>query len=246
MKSLIIALLFMLRVVASNAQVIPPLYVPYIPPYQPAPIDYNAINNRIAMDEANRRDAIASCALRNKSIYSSSKSYPSSLPDGWYKISATNEINMCGERIVFVQDNRIKRWFVAGIHERIVSVSSLIEKGFATVKGADGEFISCYFIDNILDPSAHVAEPQFGAVSFYTNNAKLRGTIKIDIEGQYSGEIEGYFLNQVPSCNEKYTLTVLRKPGVYSFTAQNDRMTWNGTVEVKNGSCLPFLLSVKK
>jgi hypothetical protein len=154
---------------------LPVLSVPYIPT---TPIDYEAIRNRrqAIIDGAavRNRVAVAECVSETNTLYQNFSSRSAFLADGWYKVRATDNVNMCGERTVLVQSEKITRYFVDDIYERRVQLSSKIEKGTAVVKVGDGAFVNCYFLDNLLDSSAHANEPEFGLACFYTNKVKLK------------------------------------------------------------------------
>ena len=205
---------------------LPPLSTPYIP-VQRADLDgvrREAEAVWAARAEENRKE-VAICAPRTKSVYESFKSYPTSFEDGWYNVSATNGTDMCGQRRVFVSGNKIARWFVNDIYEKTVEISSQIDKGSATVK-VGGSFINCYFINNLLDPNSRSSAPEFGAVNFYTNDVKLRGSIDIYIEGIYMGEIKGFYSTGVPECGVQYTVAFIKKPGIYTFVGKNEKHNW--------------------
>ena len=224
---------------------VPALKVPYIPIQRATPVDYEGAAARgMAEGEAMRKLAVKECATRSKNLYESLPNRAQSFPDGWYKVTATDGIDMCGERIVYVSSNRITRWFVDDIYERKVDVSSLIEQSSATAK-IEGNFVSCYFLDNIVDPTARASEPKFGAVNFYTNYTKLKGAIQVYVEGLYMGKIDGFFASGTPECNQQYTVPVFKKPGVYSYIAKNEKYSWQGTITVTDGVCSPYLLPVK-
>ena len=85
---------------------------------------------------------MAECVSEANTLYQNFSSRSAFLADGWYKVRATDNVNMCGERTVFVQNEKITRYFIDGLYERRVQISSKIEKGAAVVKVGDGTFVN--------------------------------------------------------------------------------------------------------
>jgi hypothetical protein len=160
MRNLLTLTLILAAKCASGQSWLPPVKIPVPAPIQYArPIDYEgAAAKGMAEGEAILRNKMTNCALQTENLYGSLSNHPASLVDGWYKARIVDGASICDERIVFVKNNRVTRYFNLAPAEVVVQISSLIEKGLATIK-LEGMFFKCYFIDNIMDPSAKAVEP---------------------------------------------------------------------------------------
>jgi hypothetical protein len=62
-------------------------------------------------EEEKKEKAIAMMG-QVKSYYNSLNSFPPNIPDGWHKVISTNNYDMCAERKVFIESNKITKYFI--------------------------------------------------------------------------------------------------------------------------------------
>lgn len=193
---------------------------------------------------AEQKEKAQACAKQIKELYPTFGKYPNHINDGWYNVAVTNYYEMCGERKVFVQNNRITKYFVQNYSERKVSFSSAIVDGKAHIKlfidGADTEIHDVYFLENIIDSTTTASKPSFGIYTFYTT-FKRAGTVKIIMDGIYVGTLNQYFDPKIgtPSCGQESsgTITFQYKPGTYNFIAEGTKKTWKGQIKINEDGC---------
>jgi len=74
---------------------------------------------------------------------------------------------------------------------------------------------------------------------YFWTNWKRSGYIKVYLDGDYIGTIDGYFDGAMPVCGQDGTVTVSRPPGTYNFYATSEKtfttIKWEGTITVKAG-----------
>lgn len=220
---------------------VPALTVPYIPVQKAQPLTQSDFDQISAEVKAKHSIEVAECTSHAKNLYHSFSSYPNTVADGWHKITASDETTLCSESIVYVQGGRIKRWFY-DVTEAPVEASTVIEKGKAVAK-VYGTIVNCYFIDAILDPTSHTEEPKSGSVNFYTSSSKIRGGVDIYVDGKWVGVLNKFFTSGTPECGQESTVKITRKPGTYSYVATCEKLSWRGTIEIKEGQCHPFALN---
>ncbi|GAB2777852.1 hypothetical protein HNQ93_001735 [Hymenobacter luteus] len=229
--------------VAQAQSWIPPVQVPYIPVQKARPFTSADAQRIRAEVDAELRQQTAMCSEHTKNIYATFNAYPPTINDGWHTITSTDELTWCRENTVYVLNSRITRLY-DGVNEFSVEAASLIDKGRAVAK-VNGRMLQCYFLNAILDPTSHSEEPKSGSVNFYTNYTKLRGPIDVYVDGQWWGKLDRYFASGTPECGQDATVKVLLPPGLHTYQASCDKLTWNGTIEVRAGECLPFVLREK-
>ena len=187
-------------------------------------------------------------ALMNqvKSYYNSLTSFPLNIPNGWHKVIATNNYDICAERKVYVESGKVTKYFIEDWIDRKVSFSSVINNAKAMVQlvmddGTKADMVDVYFLEYINDPNSYTSPPTgSGKVSFWTN-WKRSGDMELYLDNMYIGKFTSYFDNGTPNCGQKGTLTVTYKPGTYSFKAIStggwSTKTWEGTVTIYSGDC---------
>lgn len=199
---------------------------------------------RLQAAKAEQREKAKACANQIKELYPTLGKYPDRLNDGWYNVAVTNYYDMCGERKVYVQNNRITKYFIDNYAERSVSFSSPIIEGKAHIKlflnGADTEIHDVYFLDYIIDPTISASKPSFGKYTFYTT-FKRAGTVKVYIDGMYAGILNQYFDPKIgtPYCGQESsgTITFSYKPGTYNFIAEGTTKKWSGKITIDVDGC---------
>lgn len=200
--------------------------------------------SRLRAAIAEQKEKAQACANQIRQLYPTLGKYPEQLKDGWYNVAVTNYYDMCGERKVYVQNNRVAKYFVENYSERTVSFSSPILEGKAHIKllinGSDTEIHDVYFLENIIDPTTTASKPSFGKYTFYTT-FKRAGTVKIFIDGSYAGTLSQYFDSKIgtPYCGQEGsgTVTFAYKPGTFNFIAESDKRKWSGQITINVDGC---------
>ena len=194
--------------------------------------------------KAEQKEKAMACANQIKELYPTFGKYPDHLNDGWYNVAVTNYYDMCGERKVYVQNNRITKYFVDNYSERTISFSSPIVDGKAHIKffinGADTEIHDVYFLENIIDPTTTASKPRFGKYTFYTS-FKRAGIVKVFVDGLYAGAISQFFDPKIgtPYCGQESsgTITFSYKPGTYNYIAEGTTRKWSGQITIDADGC---------
>lgn len=193
------------------------------------------------------KNRMASKMLQTKSIYSNFKKFPLKITDGWHNVIATNNYDFCDDRKVYVSNNQVTRYIIDDWEERAVTFSNTISQGKGLIKnkrpdGAETEYLEIYFLDFCLNPDTHTSPPiKPGKVTFWTSWKKAN-TITLYIEGFELGTFTHYF-DSSPSCEQQGTISFVYKPGTYKYqavgtTALGKQLNWEGSITLKEGSCI--------
>lgn len=180
-----------------------------------------------------------------KSYYASLTSYPTEIPNGWYTVISTNNYDICVERKVYVENNKITKYFIEDWIDRKVSFSTNINNAKAMLQlvldnGNKADMVDVYFLEYINNKNAYTAAPVgAGKVSFYTD-WKRCGNMQIYFNGKYYGGFPSYFSDAQPICGQVGTVTLSYKPGTYGYKVISEGLptrTWEGTVTITGGGC---------
>lgn len=226
-------------------------YVPQQSKYvsQYVPLDYNLLQKSLERKEQQyerneqiKKEKAIELMKQVKSYYSSLNDYPDKLNDGWHKVISTNNYDFCDERRVYVEDNKVTRYFIEDFEERYISYPSIITKGKTLVQllqnnGSNGDMVELYFLEFINNPNSIASAPlELSSVSFWTNWNKA-STMKLYFDGKYCCVFDSYFENGTPSCGQEGTIEIWVKPGTYNYKIVSNSKTWSGTVLIKEGGC---------
>lgn len=199
--------------------------------------------------ELDNANSVAQCANETQNLYNSLGKYPSSLSNGWYNVTATDGKDFCKEYKVYVDGNKVKKAFIRDLYSRNIVFASQIENGKCIVKLHDGDNVSnyttMYFIENIIEPNTRAAEHQEGYITFWTNDRKIKGAVKIYINGQEAGNFDSYFASGEPKCGQKGTYLFTGKPGQYHYRAECGKDFWESDFTIINGNCELRLLNAE-
>ena len=119
--------------------------------------------NSLREAEARRQKSIAKMN-QTISFYNSATKYPSSIINGWHRVTSMNNYDFCDDRTVLVVNNKITKYFINRDNIRYVVFSTTIKNGKSFVKlkqpnGETGDMLDIYFIESILDPSSKAGSP---------------------------------------------------------------------------------------
>ena len=206
----------------------------------------NSWENKRKRDE-NVAKAQAQLAIV-KSNYSSTKNYPEKIIDGWHSVMTTDNYNYCSPAKVFVENNEIKKFVVGNwieLSKSFKTLSSIKDgKALLTIEFKENtDTVELYFMNDLEKPTIVEKPLESGFISFWSD-LKKADRIKIWFEGLgYLGELEERIESQ-PECSQKGTVTIPVKPGIYKFKAAGrGSIAWEGNIEIKENSCLSYLLN---
>lgn len=119
-------------------------------------------NQALREAEMNRQRAVAKMENTIR-YYNSLSNKPAIIKNGWHRVTAMNSINFCEERLVYVQNNKITKYY-AGNESREVVFANNIYQGKGTVRlkypnGEYGDLLDIYFLESILDPNSNASPP---------------------------------------------------------------------------------------
>ncbi len=201
---------------------------------------------QLEREEALAKERAKAKMQQTRSFYSSYGNYPATIKNGWHVVVAMDNYEFCQERKVYVENNKIIKYFIDDWIEKTVSLSTEVKNAKSVVRlrqddGSDGDFLDIYFIDFMTNPSKYVSPAlKPGKVSFWTD-WKKSGSLKLYFEGMYVGTFESYFKEGAPVCGQNGTLTVTFKPGVYNYKAESEgtwgTTNWSGKVTITEGGC---------
>lgn len=84
-----------------------------------------------------------------------------------------------------------------------------------------------------------------GELIFYTDADYGVGIIEVTVEEVSAGTITKYYSSGEPECGSEGCVTVEKKSGSYSYSAEAaDGTTWSGNIEIKSGECRSLRLYV--
>jgi hypothetical protein len=206
------------------------------------------IDNDRVVEELLKKKALERMK-ETKQFYNFFSEYPTTIPNGWHNAKSMNNRDMCEEVKVFVEGNKIKKYFIQDWKQINIALSSPINKGKGLVQlklqdGSQLEMVDVYFLENLSNPNSRANPPKNpGKVSFYSSN-KRSGNIGIFIDDSFEGTIKYYFAKKaIPDCGQDGTLTIQKKPGTYTFKAVSSSGEWTGKIVIKENSCNSFELN---
>jgi hypothetical protein len=199
-----------------------------------------ALRQKEHIDKLNREKAQGDMRMY-RNYYNSMPTYPDAVRDGWHLVMALDNDDFCGERKVYVSNNRVIRYVVDNWSYRTVGTSFPITKGKSLIQltHSDGStsHLEILFLNYIVNPNASTPPPlETGRVSFWTD-FKYCTDVEVYFSGMYVGKFDTYFPSGNPTCGQSGTLTVTYKPGVYYYKAKSKSGSWSGTVTIEEGSC---------
>lgn len=223
------------------------------------PIDNNLYKNphsnyesRLRNEENRINRAIAEMN-QVKDLYNSYMKYPEKIENGWYNVFAGNNYSSNMYLKAFVENNKVTRlvqdeWIEIEIlfSTYIINAKTTAKLKYETIEMG---LYDIYFIEYIDNPTVYTAPPVgAGKVSFWING-KTGGNTKLYVDEMFEGTFDAYFDNGKPYCGQKGTITVSKKPGIYSFRAVSSgtrsNKVWEGEVIIRAGECTLQGLTVK-
>jgi len=170
-----------------------------VTPYQ-SPYDVGAIeqalryrqeqHDRAVRQELAKQEQLISATNNNINLLmevykGESGNYPVSVQNGWHIVYAFIPNELCGERKVYVENNRIKHYVVDNWAYRTVTASPTITSGMSTIKLKESGNSNIYimFLNYIQNRHSISTPPEpSGSVSFWTN---FKGNpIDVWVEGE--------------------------------------------------------------
>lgn len=178
-----------------------------------------------------------------KSIYNSIKSKSINVKDGWHTVISLNNRDKCEEAKVFVENNKVLKYYIENWIQLDFSYATIIEEGKSTIQLRNsnselGDLTEIYFLESLTDSNSTSPPPLMpGKVYFFTTHKKS-GEIKIYINDEYKGTIKNYFdKKSTPNCGDIGTLTFDKKPGTYKFEAISPSGNWSGEFSIESEDC---------
>lgn len=206
-------------------------------------------SKRIYIQERNRSRTLTQTAHKIKIIqqtYEKAASLPDSIENGWHNVVLTDNIEICNDVKVYVQDNKIKNMVIENyLPLNFLPIGKINEgKATVTITDTDGSQLdileACFIYD--LDETNLTSPPnQPGFVCFWTDWKKF-DSIKIQFDGYKLDYFTQKFDTQ-PSCFQKGTVCIMKKPGTYPLKALGrGSIDWIDQIEIKSGMCTTYLL----
>lgn len=99
-----------------------------------------------------------------KNIYLSIEKYPTTIIDGWHKVTVTNNYDLCEERKVYVANNKITKYYIPennNYREVIFSGNISNAKGIIKLffENVTTEYMDIYFIEYCYNPGQTTTVP---------------------------------------------------------------------------------------
>lgn len=221
----------------------------FIDTYVPA--DYSLLMNILSIKHAQnerneqlRKEKITALINQVKSYYNSLPSYPNSIKDGWHKVIATDNYDLCEEQKVYVENNKVTKYVIDNWYNKKVIYPALIKDARTMIQLEQDNgiitMIDLFFLESINNPGSKTSVPiEAGKVSFWTNLKDAH--IKLYFDNKYVGEFSNYFTEGIPNCGQQGTISFSYKPGTYQYNATSQgtwgNTTWNGAVAITSGGC---------
>jgi hypothetical protein len=160
---------------------------------------------------------------RTKDLYSSFKTYPESIIDGWHNVKLIEGNKVIVDAKVEVKSNKIislalENWILCD-----VTFSGNIDNGKSiirfTARGVNSDLSDVYFLENIVDPNSLVSKPLSpGKLTLWTTNSKAK-RLRVYFGNQLLGSFKKRFSNgEKVSCEQDGSITISYKPGNYTIT----------------------------
>ena len=240
------------------------------PPYQD-PVDYVPIEaylqimkedfERAERDRVRQIEEMKARAINVKKI---SSEYFDLFPkenirNGWHQVEVMNNYNFCSPRKVYVENNRVTRYFVDDIFEVEVVMSLPYEKGRATIEIKshtelfETGFLDVYFFDYLKGKETKNIPPlEPGNISLWTTNRPFehfRTYLEIPFNNRLYWVELGRFKDSFrqgaePDCNSEGTLNYKLKPGSYRLRVDARDNEYYFNFELEEGECLSFPISL--
>jgi hypothetical protein len=202
------------------------------------------IYNDAQREKTAREEAQSKVALLKRS-YESYDVYPDSIATGWHNVIVTDNFKFCRDAKVFVKNNLIEEFVIDNSIRLNFTTTGKIRNGKNVVtlnrfNGERLEIVDVYFAYDLDEPRLASPPVDPGYVTFWTRRNKFVGR-KIILGGVSYDGVSGA-LKDTPDCNQTGAVTVILKPGTYSFTAMKVGNDLDGTVEIKSNQCLLYEL----
>lgn len=102
----------------------------------------------------NQRYNAEQCIMQTKSIYNNAPKYPEYISDGEHKVMIIDGNTFCGNRIVYVESGKIKKYYNGNNQLLDISFSGAISNAKTIIKtiypnGRESNYIDIYFIEDI-------------------------------------------------------------------------------------------------
>lgn len=182
-----------------------------------------------------------------KKVYNEVDSYPERIVDGWHIVMATDNYNYCSPAKVLIQDNQIIEFVISNWSKMSIPFHMLspIENAMALITldfNDNTDVLELYFINDLREPKVTEQPLRSGFVKFWSDIRNAH-RIKLWLEGDYLENIPKRSKDE-PECGEDGSITLELKPGFYTFKAAGKgRISWEGTFEIKEDTCLDFELN---
>lgn len=222
-------------------------YKPYVLPYEQMKETLLLRQERYEKEQEIERKKSLEMMEQIKSYYSSFKTYPQKITNGWHSAIAMNNYDFCEPVKVFVENNKIIKYVTNNWYYHEISSGGYINDCKSMINILDGngknEYFNLYLIDYIENQNSKTSSPTVGGHISFWSDLKSGGNIKIYMQGVYIGELNSYFY-EMPDCGDDGTLSITYKPGIYSYRATNNKYTWSGTFTIEPDNC--FLINLGK
>jgi hypothetical protein len=175
-----------------------------------------------------------------KGIYESNKSYPDSIIGGWHEVAVTDNSKTLKTAKVYVDNNRIRKFFIDDCIELEFTMEGEITHGKAsiTLKKVSGDplrAIDIYFMDDLDKPRTFPPPSKPGYVCFWTRKKKLLNQ-KIVFAGQRIDQLSKVF-DKEPMYFDNGTTTIIIKPGSYRLEILQSGNNLDRVINVQSGTC---------
>jgi hypothetical protein len=202
------------------------------------------VTNEILIAQHERDIEAASSQLAIlKNSYDSQEKYPALIVDGWHKAMATDNLNFCKEIKVLVKSNKVNKAVIDNCIPLNATAFGSIKNGKTSISINAGEqtmLADVYFIFDLEEPMI-VSEPvRPGYISFWTNIENFE-TAEIYMNGKRISSFTSKFDSE-PDCFTSGMSSAILAPGTYYFKVERRGSDWDGSVEIKSGMCLKYLL----
>jgi hypothetical protein len=163
---------------------------------------------------------------RTKELYSSFKTYPEKIIDGWHNVKLIEGNKVIVDAKVEVKSNKIINLALENWLRCDVTFSGNIDNGKSIIRfsarGVNSDLSDVYFLENIVDPNTLSTKPLSpGKLTLWTTNSKAK-RLRVYFGNQLIGSFKKRFSNDDKvSCEEDGSLTINYKPGNYTITIIN-------------------------
>ena len=156
-----------------------------------------------------------------KDDYSSIKGKPKVIPDGYYTVFVTALNDYRDQIKVYVEDNKITRYYWDNYYEATVISSSNIERGKAVIRidamGVKTGDMDVYFMDFLKNPNIKTSPPLKPSFVVLYATKKKQTKYEVSIGKTYLGKASKVFKDEVPNYGDTGTISFYLKPGTYSI-----------------------------